>query len=112
MPGDAAEPAPARMHPPLSPLARAAAAAAERGGDGILKRETERARVRVRGRGGGDALSAAETLHHRLPRWEGGKEGRRVGGRVDGGREVLLLPALFLSLCLKSKYNIYDAVTV
>lgn len=36
----------------------------------------------------------------------------RVGGRVDGGREVLLVAALCLSLCLKSKYNIYDAGTV
>lgn len=36
----------------------------------------------------------------------------RVGGRVDGGREVLLVAALCLSLCLKSKYNIYDAGSV
>lgn len=96
------------MHPPLSPLARAAAAAAERGGDGILKRETERARVRERGEGG----MLYQQQKHYIIGCLGGREGGREGGRVDGGREVLLLPALFLSLCLKSKYNIYDAVTV
>lgn len=79
-----------------------------REGRGWNIEERDRESESERERGGGDALSAAETLHHRLPRWEGG----RVGGRVDGGREVLLPPALFLSLCLKSKYNIYDAATV
>lgn len=40
--------------------------------------------------GEGVALSAAETLHHRLPLWKGWRG-------VDGGREVLLVAALSLS---------------
>lgn len=83
------------MHPPLSPLARAAAA--ERGGDGILERERER-------RGG---MLYQQQKHYIIGCLSG-----RVGGRVDGGREVLLVAALCLSLCLKSKYNIYDAGAV
>lgn len=104
MPRDAAEPAPhARTHPPpLSPPARAAAAVANRKGRG--KKYIKKAREGV-------ALSAAGTLHHRLPLWKGGRG-------VDGGREVLLVAALSLSLlssfqCMhKSKFNICDLVTV
>lgn len=55
---DAAEPAPhASIQPPLSPPARAAAAAANQKGRGKREKKT----------GEGVALSAAGTLHHRLP---------------------------------------------
>lgn len=59
----------------------------------------------------GVALSAAGTLHHRLPLWKGGRG-------VDRGREVLLVAALCLSLLSSFsvrawyKFNIYDLVSV
>lgn len=84
------------MHPPLSPLARAAAA--ERGGAGILE-------VEKRERRGG--LLYQQQKHYIIGCLCG-----RVGGRVDGEREVLLVAVLCLSLCRKSKYNIYDAGSV
>lgn len=73
-------------------------------GEGRGKKYIKKAREGV-------ALSAAGTLHHRLPLWKGGRG-------VDRGREVLLVAALSLSLLSsfqsmhKSKFNIYDQVIV
>lgn len=101
MPRDAAEPAPhARIHRHYHHQQEQQQQIG-RGGEKWEKKMQER----------GVALSAAGTLHHRLPLWKGGRG-------VDGGREVLLVAALSLSLlssslCMhKSKCNIYDQVIV
>lgn len=57
-----------------------------REGRGWNIEERDRESESERERGGGDALSAAETLHHRLPRWEGGREGGWVGEWTEEGR--------------------------
>ena len=63
----------AGTHPPLPPPVRAAAA--DRKGRGRYgKKKKKKSREKVgRGGGGGVALSAAGTLHHRLPLWKGGR---------------------------------------
>lgn len=78
------------MHPPLSPLARAAAA--ERGGDGILEKKKKKKRETEReGEEGG--LLYQQQKHYII-----GCLCERVGGRVDGGREVLLVAMLSVTL--------------